>query len=139
MGDFPSSALLRSAQLAPRWGIHHAVLQRSTARTITASGSRHYLLSLFLIGLSNGLPHSLLINSCSCQFIVRQTGQLYQALLQVDGESCTVQVGVLLIRIDVVRPVLGKGVELPHVVEYTVVPLLKVQELLQLGAEQNRR
>jgi hypothetical protein len=34
---------------------------------------------------------------------------------------------------------LGKGVELPHVVEYTIVPMLKVQEFLQLDAEQNRR
>jgi hypothetical protein len=42
--------------------------------------------------------------------------------------SYKVQVGLLLIR-----------VELPHVVEYTVVPLLKVQELLQLGAEQTHR
>jgi hypothetical protein len=34
---------------------------------------------------------------------------------------------------------LGKGVELPRVVEYTVVPLLKVQEFLQLDVEQTRR
>jgi hypothetical protein len=34
------------------------------------------------------------------------------------------------------RPgVLGKGVELPHVVEYTMVPMLKVQEFLQLDVE----
>jgi hypothetical protein len=31
---------------------------------------------------------------------------------------------------------LGKSVELPHVVEYTVVPLPKIQEFLQLGAVQ---
>jgi hypothetical protein len=31
------------------------------------------------------------------------------------------------------------SVELPRVVEYTVVPLLKVQELLQHGTEQTRR
>jgi hypothetical protein len=48
----------------------------------------------------------------------------------VDEESCTIHVGLLLIHVDVVRPVLGKGVELPYVVEYTVVPLLKVQKLL---------
>jgi hypothetical protein len=35
--------------------------------------------------------------------------------------------------------VLSQGVELPHVVEYNVVPMLKVQELLQLTAEQTRR
>jgi hypothetical protein len=44
----------------------------------------------------------------------------------VDGESYMVQAGLLLIRVDVIRPVLGKGVELPRVVKYIVVPLLKV-------------
>jgi hypothetical protein len=34
---------------------------------------------------------------------------------------------------------IDKGVDLSRVVEYTVVPLLKVQELLQLGVEQTRR
>jgi hypothetical protein len=38
-----------------------------------------------------------------------------------------------------VGAILSQGVELPHVVEYTTVPLLKVQELLQLAAEQTRR
>jgi hypothetical protein len=57
----------------------------------------------------------------------------------VDGESCTVQLGLFLIHVDVIRPKLGKGVELPHVVECTVVPLLKVQKLLQLGVEQTHR
>jgi hypothetical protein len=33
---------------------------------------------------------------------VRQAGELYQALLQLDAESCTVQVGLLLVRVDVV-------------------------------------
>jgi hypothetical protein len=51
---------------------------------------------------ATSLHHSLLINSYTCQFIVRQTGELYQTLLQVDGESCTVQAGILLIRVDVV-------------------------------------
>jgi hypothetical protein len=46
--------------------------------------------------------------------------------LQVDGESYTVQVGLLLIRVDVVGPILGKGIELPRVLKYIVVPLLKV-------------
>jgi hypothetical protein len=54
--------LLLSMQLAPRWGIHHAVLWRSTARTTSTSGSRHHPLPLFLIGLSNGLHHPLLVN-----------------------------------------------------------------------------
>jgi hypothetical protein len=57
----------------------------------------------------------------------------------MDGETRTVQVGLLFICVDVVGAILSQGVELPHVVEYTVVPLLKVQELLQLAVEQARR
>jgi hypothetical protein len=57
----------------------------------------------------------------------------------MDGEPYTVQVGLLFIHIDVVCAILSQGVELPHVVEYTMVPLLKVQELLQLAVEQTRR
>jgi hypothetical protein len=49
-----------------------------------------------------------------------------------------VQVVLSLIRINVVLLVLSKSVELPRVVKYTMVPLLKVQELLQLGVEQTR-
>jgi hypothetical protein len=60
-------------------------------------------------------------------------------LLQVDGEPYMVQVGLLFIHVDMVGAILSQGVELPHVVEYTTVPLLKVQELLQLAAEQTRR
>jgi hypothetical protein len=45
--------LLQSAQLTSRWGIHHAVLRRSTARTTTGKGGRH--LPLLLIGLSDSL------------------------------------------------------------------------------------
>jgi hypothetical protein len=56
----------------------------------------------------------------------------------MDGEPCMVQVGLLFIRVSVVCAILSQGVELPHVVEYTVVPLLKVQELLQLAVEQTR-
>jgi hypothetical protein len=56
----------------------------------------------FSLASATSLHHSLLINSYTCQFIVRQTGELYQTLLQVDGESCTVQAGILLIRVDVV-------------------------------------
>jgi hypothetical protein len=64
---------------------------------------------------------------------------MYQALLQMDGEPCTVQVGLLFIRVDVVCAILNQGVELHCVVEYTVVPLLKVQELLHLAAEQTHK
>jgi hypothetical protein len=44
----------------------------------------------------------------------------------MDGEPCMVQVGLLFIRVNVVCAILSQSVELPHVVEYTVVPLLKV-------------
>jgi hypothetical protein len=60
---------------------------------------------------------------------------MHQALLQMDDEPCTVQVGLLFIRVNVVCVILGQGVELPCVVEYTMVPLFKVQKLLQLAAE----
>jgi hypothetical protein len=60
---------------------------------------------------------------------------MYQALLQMVGEPCTVQVDLLFIRVNVVCAILSQGVELPRVVEYTMVPLLKVQELPQLDAE----
>jgi hypothetical protein len=66
----PILLLLWSTQLTPRWGIHHVVLQRSTARITTASGSRHHPLPLFLIGLSNDLHHPLLVNGCTCQLVV---------------------------------------------------------------------
>jgi hypothetical protein len=57
----------------------------------------------------------------------------------MDGEPYTVQVGLRFICVDVVCAMLSQDVELPRVVEYTVVPLLKVQELLQLVVEQTRR
>jgi hypothetical protein len=94
--------LLWSTQLTPRRGIHHAVLRRSTTRTTTARRPRHHLLPLFLIGLSNGLHHPFLVSGCTCQLVVRQVGEMHQALLQVDGEPCTVQVGLLFIRINVI-------------------------------------
>jgi hypothetical protein len=126
----PILLLLWSMQLTPGWGIHHATLWRSTARTTAASGSRYHPLPLFLIGLSNNPHHPLLVNGCTCQLGVRQVREMYQALLQMDGESHMVQVGLLFIRVDMLCAILSQGVELPHVVEYTVVPLLKVQELL---------
>jgi hypothetical protein len=52
--------------------------------------------------------------------------EMHQVLLQVDGEPDTVQVGLLFICVDVVCALLSQGVELPCVVEYTAVPLLKV-------------
>jgi hypothetical protein len=135
----PILLLLLSMPLTPRWGVHHEVLWRGTARTTAANGSRQHPLPLFLIGLSNGLHHPLLVDGCTCQLIVRQAREMYQALLQMDGEPYTVQVGLLFICANVICAQLSQGVELPHVVEYTVVPLLKVQELLQLAAEQTRR
>jgi hypothetical protein len=64
---------------------------------------------------------------------------MHQALLQMDGEPCMVQVGLLFICVDVVCAILSQGVELPRVVKYTVVPLLKVQEFLQLAVEQTHK
>jgi hypothetical protein len=86
----PNLLLLRLTQLTPWWAIHHAVLGRSTAKTTTASRSRYHHLPLLFINLSHDLHHSLLINGRTCQLIVRQAGELYQALLQLDAESCTV-------------------------------------------------
>jgi hypothetical protein len=131
----PIMLLLWLRQLTLGWGIHHMILWRNTARNTTASRSRHHPLSLFLIGLSNGLHHPLLVDGCIRQLVVRQAREMHQALLQMDGEPRTVQVGLVFIRVDVVGPILSKSVELPCVVEYTVVPLLKVQELPQLATE----
>jgi hypothetical protein len=63
---------------------------------------------------------------------------MHQTLLQINGEPYTVQVGLLFIRVNVVCAIFSQGVELPRVVKYTVVPLLKVQELHQLATEQTR-
>jgi hypothetical protein len=60
------------------------------------------ILSLFLIGLSNGLHHPLLVDGCTCQLVVRQAREMHQALLQMDGEPYTVQVNLLFIRVNVV-------------------------------------
>jgi hypothetical protein len=69
------------------------------------------------------------------------TNSLYDKLERCTRRSCRlmVQVGILFIRVDMVGAILSQGVELPRVVKYIVVPLLKVQELLQLAAEQSRR
>jgi hypothetical protein len=135
----PILLLFWSTQLTPRWGIHLVVLWRSTARTTTTSRSRHHPLPLFLIGLSNGLHHPLLVDGCTCQLIVLQAREMYQVLLQMDGEPRRVQVGLLFICVNMLCAILSQGVELPRVVEYTMVSLLKVQELLQLPAEQTHR
>jgi hypothetical protein len=98
----PVLLLLWLTQLTSRWGIHHAVLRRGTARTTTSRRSGHYLLPLFLISRSNGLHHPFLISGCTCQLVVRQVGEMYQTLLQVYGEPYTIQVVLLLIRINVI-------------------------------------
>jgi hypothetical protein len=77
----PILLLLWLMQLTPRWGIHHAVLHRSTARATAASGSRHHRLPLFLIGLSNGLRHPLLVDGCI-------TNTLYDKLERYTRRSC---------------------------------------------------
>jgi hypothetical protein len=98
----PILLLLWLMQLTSRWGKHHMVLGRITARTTTTNGSWYHLLPLLLINLGNGLHHSILINGRTCQLIVQQVGKLYQALLQVDGESGMVHVGLSLICVVVV-------------------------------------
>jgi hypothetical protein len=77
----PIMLLLWSTQLTLRWGIHHVVLWSSTARTTAASGSRHHHLPLFLISLSNGLHHPLLVDGYTHQLIVQQAREMYQVLL----------------------------------------------------------
>jgi hypothetical protein len=72
----PILLLLWLTQLTLGWRVHHAVLGRSIARTTTANGSRHHPLSLFLIGLSNGLHHSFVVDGYTRQLIVRQAGEL---------------------------------------------------------------
>jgi hypothetical protein len=86
----PVLLLLWLTQLTSWWGIHHAVLRRGTARTTTSCRSGHHLLSLFLISRSNGLHHPFLVSGCTCQLIVQQVGEMYQTLLQVYSEPCTV-------------------------------------------------
>jgi hypothetical protein len=115
------------------------ILWRNTARPIPARGSRRHPLPLFFIGLSNVLHHPLLVDGCTCQLVVRQARELHQVLLPMDGEPFTVEVGFLLIRINMICAILSHGVELPGVVIHYMVPLLKVLKLLQLAAEQTRR
>jgi hypothetical protein len=57
----------------------------------------------------------------------------------MDGEPYTLLVRLLFIRVNMVCAILSQCFELPRVVEYTVVSLLKVQEHLQLATELTRR
>jgi hypothetical protein len=70
VGDCPNVVPVAVGAVAPRWGIHHAVHRRSTARTTTARRCRHHPLPLLLIGLSNGLHQPLWVNGCTRQLIV---------------------------------------------------------------------
>jgi hypothetical protein len=47
-----------------------------------------------------------------------------------DGKPFTVEVGFLLIRINMICSILSQGVELPVVIIHCMVPLLKVLKLL---------
>jgi hypothetical protein len=69
--DCPSSVAVAVGAADPLVGYTPCGTWGSTTRTTTASESRHHLLSLFLIGLSNGLHYPLLINGGTRQFIVR--------------------------------------------------------------------
>jgi hypothetical protein len=116
--------LLRLTYLSCGWGIHHAVLWRSTTIPTTNRGSRHDPLPLLLFGLSTCLHYPLLVYGGTRQVIVGQVGGLDQTDLQLDGKPIVEEVGFLLICVDVVGPILGKGVELSSIVIHGVVPLL---------------
>jgi hypothetical protein len=96
----PILLLLWSTQVTPRWGIHHGYLEGPPLE-LSLLANLGIILPLFSISLSKGLNHPLLVNGCTRQLIVRQAGEPYQALLQMDGEPYTVQVGLLSICVDV--------------------------------------
>jgi hypothetical protein len=50
-------------------------------------------------------------------------------VLPLDGKPIAEEVSFLLIRVDMVGAILGKGVELMSIVIHGVVPLLQVKEL----------
>jgi hypothetical protein len=50
-------------------------------------------------------------------------------ILQLDSEPLAEELRFLLIRVDVMSPVLGEADELAAVVVHRVVPLLQVEEL----------
>jgi hypothetical protein len=54
----------------------------------------------------------------------------------MDGEPFTVEVGFLLIHINMICAILSQSVELPGLVIHCMVPLLKVLKLLQPATEQ---
>jgi hypothetical protein len=60
-------------------------------------------------------------------------------ILQLDREPIAEDTCFLLIHVNMVGSVLGEYVKLVNVVIHRVVPLLQVQKLLQLMAEQSRR
>jgi hypothetical protein len=51
----------------------------------------------------------------------------------VDGKTIAEEVGFLVIRVNMVGPVLGRGVKLLSIVIHDVVSLLQIKELLQLA------
>jgi hypothetical protein len=57
----------------------------------------------------------------------------------VDGQSFTVEVGLLIVSIHLIGAILSQGIELPGILEHVVVPLFVVQELIQLAVEQTYR
>jgi hypothetical protein len=57
----------------------------------------------------------------------------------VDGQSFTIEVGLLLISIHMIGAILSHGIELPGILKHDVVPLFEVQELFQLAVEQTCR
>jgi hypothetical protein len=57
----------------------------------------------------------------------------------VDGQSFTIEVGLLLISIHMIGAILSQGIELPGILKHDVVPLFEVQELFQLAVEQTCR
>jgi hypothetical protein len=132
VGDCPNTTVEVNAA-ALGWGIHHAILGRSTARPTTSRGSRHDPLPFLLLGLSTCLHCPLLVYGGARQVIVRHVGGLDQTVLQLDGKPLAEEVGFLLINVDTVGPILGKGVELSSIVIHSAVPLLQVKELLQLA------
>jgi hypothetical protein len=104
--------LLRLAQLYFGWGIHHVVLGRSTPRPTTSKGSSHDPFPLLLFGLNYGLHCPPLVCGGTREVIAGQVAGLDQMILQLDGKPITEEDGFLLIHVDVVGPILGKGIEL---------------------------
>jgi hypothetical protein len=60
-------------------------------------------------------------------------------ILQLDVEPFAEELNLLLIRVNVVCPILHEFVELVAVVVDSVVPLLQIEELCQLAVHESRR